>query len=215
MAEASLSWSSMSSTSPSTQPESSLSRLPTKMLVTPRRVDLAVKHAFFQHLLHGGDEDAVRIYRWHIDRRCGPRFARGLPMDVWKWSVDDYVAAAGALCASMANRGFIPECAVPVDPDGDLLGGAHRVACALALGIDEIPVVRKEQRAWAPPWGYEWFRANGMAREDLERVSRDWSALRRVQSEAVRKQSASPGPVEFGELVYRHLRSKPDKSARQ
>ncbi len=98
-------------------------------------------------------------------------------MDVWKWSVDDYVAAAGALCASMANRGFIPECAVPIDPDGELLGGAHRVACALALGIEEIPVVRKEQRAWAPPWGREWFVANGMAQDDLDRLARDMELM--------------------------------------
>lgn len=99
-------------------------------------------------------------------------------MDVWKWSVDDYVAAAGALCASMANRGFIPECAVPIDPDGELLGGAHRVACALALGIEEVPVVRKETPAWAAPWGYAWFVANGMAADDLERLERDFSSCR-------------------------------------
>jgi len=98
-------------------------------------------------------------------------------MDIWKWSVDDYVAAAETLFASMAHNGFLPEYAVPIDPDGELLGGAHRVACALALGIEDIPVVRKEQRAWAHPWGYEWFRANGMAQEDLKRLSRDFAAL--------------------------------------
>lgn len=98
-------------------------------------------------------------------------------MDVWKWNVDDYVAAAGALCASMARRGFVAECAVPIDPDGELLGGAHRVACALALGIEEIPVRHESSYVFAPPWGREWFVANGMAGEDLERIDRDWQAM--------------------------------------
>ncbi|MCK9549129.1 hypothetical protein [Aquamicrobium sp.] len=101
-------------------------------------------------------------------------------MDIWKWSVDDYVEAAETLFASMAHNGFLSEYAVPIDPDGELLGGAHRVACALALGIGEIPVVRKPYRAWAPPWGREWFVANGMAKEDLDRVSRDYVDLATV-----------------------------------
>lgn len=74
----------------------------------------------------------------------------------------------------MAHRGFLPEGAVPVDPDGELLGGAHRVACALALGIEEIAIERKENRAWAPPWDMQWFIDHGMGEEDLERLRQDW-----------------------------------------
>ena len=179
MKGASLSWSLMSNDSLSTNAgQNSCVLLKTHSLVTPRRWDLAVKKRFFDHCLRGGDPDAKRIYAWHIERRCAPRFERGLPMDIWKWSVDDYVAAAEILFASMAHDGFSPQHPIPVDPDGELLGGAHRVACALALGIEEVPVVRKEQRAWAPPWGYEWFRANGMAQSDLERLSQDFASLK-------------------------------------
>lgn len=103
--------------------------------------------------------------------------AAGVPTDVWKVTLEDYISAAGALCASMALRGFLPQGAVPVDPDGELLGGAHRVACALALGIEEIPVERKQNRVWAPPWGEQWFRDHGMPVEDLERLRQDWEAL--------------------------------------
>jgi hypothetical protein len=103
--------------------------------------------------------------------------AAGLPTDGWKGSLDDYLSSAGALAASMALRGFIPEEAIPIDVDGELLNGSHRLACALALGITDCPVERKMQRVWAPPWSIEWFQANGMAEEDLSRLRADWEAL--------------------------------------
>jgi hypothetical protein len=96
-----------------------------------------------------------------------------------KRDTDHYIETAAALCASMAYRGFvgIPEWRIPVDPNGELLGGAHRVACALALEIEEVPVVRMPTPAWAPPWGEQWFIENGMDEEDLERLRQDWSSL--------------------------------------
>jgi hypothetical protein len=97
-----------------------------------------------------------------------------------KPNTDHYIETAGALCASMALRGFvdIPEWRIPVDPNGELLGGAHRVACALALEIKEVPVVRMTQLCWAPPWGEQWFRDQGMEPEDLDRLRRDVELLR-------------------------------------
>jgi hypothetical protein len=145
--------------------------------VTPRRYDLAVKWRFFRHLLEGGDEHSVELYRWHIAARSGKRMESGLTTDAWKRTLDDYVASAGALCRSMAYRGFDPSCAVPIDLDGELLNGSHRVACALALGIGDCPVRRERRMAWAPAWDYEWFVANGMDEEDLSQLKADWEAL--------------------------------------
>jgi hypothetical protein len=90
-----------------------------------------------------------------------------------------YIETAGALCSSMARRGFvsIPQWCIPVDPNGELLGGAHRVACALALGIDEVVVRNEEHTAWAPPWGEQWFIDNGMEEFDLERLRQDWASI--------------------------------------
>jgi hypothetical protein len=140
-------------------------------------VDLAVKVRLFRHLLEGGDEDSVRVYVWTIAKRSGARLAAGLATDAWKMTLDDYLSSAGALAASMALRGFLPEEAIPLDVDGELLNGSHRLACALALGIEDCPVERKPQRCWAPPWSIEWFQANGMAEEDLSRLRADWEAL--------------------------------------
>jgi hypothetical protein len=138
-----------------------------------------VKWRLFRHLLWGNDHDAVRVYRFHIDQRQASNAKLGLGMD-GKVNTDHYIETAAALCASMAHRGFvdIPEWRIPVDPNGELLGGAHRVACALALEIEEVPVVRMTTPAWAPPWGEAWFIENGMEPEDLERLRQDWAALR-------------------------------------
>jgi hypothetical protein len=147
-------------------------------LVTARRFDLAVKWRLFRHLLAGNDPDAVRVYRWHLEARKASNAKLNLGMD-GKSGTDHYIETAAAICASMAHRGFvdIPEWRIPVDPNGELLGGAHRVACALALEIKEVPVVRHERHVWAPPWSEQWFIDQGMAGEDLERLRQDWSHL--------------------------------------
>lgn len=147
-------------------------------LVTPRRYDLAIKFRLFRHFLDGGDPDAEMVYRWHIQARSGARMAAGLPTDAWKRTLDDYVASAANLVASMAHNGFLPHGAVPVDPNGELLGGAHRVACAIACGIISIPIGRLNTNVWAPSWGKEWFVEHGMSNADLCRLERDWQLMR-------------------------------------
>lgn len=135
-----------------------------------------------RHLLHGGDPDAERVYRWHIEKRIGARMAAGLPTDRWKKSIDDYVHSAKRILASIHAGGFHSAGSIPIDPSGELLGGAHRMACALALGIAEVPVTRERIRVWAPAWGEDWFIENGMAAEDLARVREDMEALLAPQS---------------------------------
>lgn len=154
---------------------SNCSALPVRQLVTSRRWDIAVKHRLFCHYLHGGDPDAERVYRWTIEKRSGHRMAAGLATDKWKKSVDHYLISAKALLSAMAREGFDPRFAVPIDPDGELLDGSHRVACALALEVEEVPVSPQQRYVWAPAWGYEWFVENGMG--DLESLREDWRGL--------------------------------------
>lgn len=181
MQEACPSWTSTSSIAAKTLPEPSCSTLPPASLVTPRRLDLAIKCRYFKHLLHGGDPESELVYRWHILKRNGARIDAGLPTDWWKRSTDDYVSSAMQLAASMRYSGFLPLYAVPVDLDGELLGGAHRVACALALGLPEIPVTREQRRVWAPPWGEAWFIDNGMGEADIDRLRADMTRLAATQ----------------------------------
>jgi len=129
-------------------------------------------------MITAADPDAERVYRWHIEKRSGHRMQAGLATDKFKRSVDDYVDFAGMLYASMVARGFHHGGVVPVDQNGELLDGSHRVACAIALDIPVIPYLRmRERRAWAPAWGEEWFLENGCPAEDLERIRRDYTLI--------------------------------------
>lgn len=103
----------------------------------------------------------------------------GLSTDHWKKSIEDYLQSAWHLFWQIRRHGFSPDYPVPVDPDGELLGGAHRVACAVALGLNEIPVEHKTERVWAPAWDWKWFVDHGMMPADLEVLKSDWAEMRR------------------------------------
>lgn len=166
--------------SPSTPPAPSCSTLPTARLVTPRRWDLAVKWRYFRAIL-GCEPDcapeAITLYLWHIEKRSGRRMSAGLATDGWKRTLPDYITSAEKLLKDMAHHGFRPEYSIPIDPNGELLDGSHRLACALALGLPAVPVVHRTQYVWAPAWGEAWFVENGMTGEDLERLRQDWKSL--------------------------------------
>ena len=149
-----------------------------RRLLTPRRLDLAVKWRFFRHLLGGADPDSERVYRWHIRKRSETRMQIGLPTDQWKRSVDDYVIAAASLFASMQTNGFNITEPIPIDPVGELLGGAHRLACARALDVN-VHAQMWNYTAWAPAWDYAWFADNGMTGPDLIRLLADWVEMRK------------------------------------
>lgn len=101
----------------------------------------------------------------------------GVATDQWKRTLDDYVNAAQAMFCDMAINGFRAECSIPVDSDHELLDGSHRLACALALNIEAVPVIEYQRRAWAPPWDYDWFVAKGMSQSDLSRLTSDWMKM--------------------------------------
>jgi hypothetical protein len=138
-----------------------------------------VKWRFFRHLLgYTRDDRAEKVYRWHIRERSGARLDLGIQTDKWKRDLDDYVLAASDLAASMKVFGFLPDGAIPVDADGELLGGAHRVACAIAVGMPHVTVTKIPRKVWAPPWHREWFVEHGMAQDDLRRLDDDWELMR-------------------------------------
>lgn len=139
---------------------------------------MAVKYRFFRHLLGGNDQDAERVYRWHIEERVGPAIRAGQPMDRWKTSIDDYVESAKSLLGSMRDRGFVAQGAIPIDRNGELLGGAHRLACAISLGLPFISVDHRNQDVWAPPWHRGWFIEHGIGSRDLKRLDEDWELMR-------------------------------------
>ncbi len=104
---------------------------------------------------------------------------QGLTTDGWKRTSDDYVNTSEYILESIRRRGFRNDEPIPVDRNGELLGGAHRLACACALGIKEVPVVQRNQEVWAPPWPKEWFVEHGMWAADLKILDEDMARMQR------------------------------------
>jgi hypothetical protein len=142
-----------------------------RILLTPDRLDFAIKHRFFRHLSEGNDPDSERIYRWHIETRTGGRELRS-----WKVSLDDYVKGCVDLLASMKAKGFDRSYPVRLGMNRILMEGAHRTSCALYLGLP-IGIVYADRDGRASPWGREYLLEHGIAPEDLARIEADFQAL--------------------------------------
>jgi len=141
-------------------------------LLTPERLDIAVKWRFFRHLLKGNDPDSERIYRWHIEKRTGGRE----PRSDWKHSIEDYITGSKALLENMLKVGFNPDFPLEYGQNGRLRSGAHRLACSLLLGLDVYYItVAADANAI---WGITWFVHRGIAFEDLQRIKADWERLK-------------------------------------
>jgi hypothetical protein len=104
----------------------------------------------------------------------------GLATDQWKRTIHDYINSAKDLLESMSLAGFFQSESIPIDINGELFGGAHRLACAIALRIKLVPVVQIQHTVWAPPWNEAWFVEHGMAPGDLEQTRDDFQLLYRL-----------------------------------
>jgi hypothetical protein len=134
--------------------------------VVPARLDIVVKLMFFE------DVDHAWIYRRHIEGRTGGRERRS-----WKTSVGDYLTAASDLMRSMRSNGFDPSHPVEFGSNLNLRGGAHRIACALWLGIP-IHVRIADKPGNAALWDEGYMRRAGMTDRDLAPVMARFEGLR-------------------------------------
>jgi hypothetical protein len=137
-----------------------------------------VKYRMFrsQHSEMPASAAAEHDYVKHIWERSRHRWVQGLPTDGSKFGPFDYIGAALSLLDSMKRHGFDPDYAIPVDQNGDILNGAHRIACALSLGKNVI-LTKVDNKAWAPPWGSDWFLANGFALDYVNGLMREMMGL--------------------------------------
>lgn len=122
-----------------------------RTLLSPRRLDIALKHRFFRHLRDGGDAQADHLYRWHIDQRTGGHERRS-----WKRRVEDYVTAARDLLAAMQANGFDVDHPIRFGSNDVLMDGAHRLACAVLLDCP-VAVMRSDKPGQAAAWDFRWF----------------------------------------------------------
>lgn len=142
-----------------------------RSLLRQDRLDIAIKWRFFRHLIEGNDPDAERVYRCHVHGRTG-----GIEPGSWKRSLDDYVKACRDLLASMQANGFDPKQPIKLDKDRKQLNGAHRLACALALGLD-VSVTMADRKKTGAPWAETELTKAGLSQADIRRVREDWARL--------------------------------------
>ena len=116
------------------------------------------------------------IYKWMIWQRSGDRMLEGIATDVTKLSIDDYHTAAWDLASRMMDMGFIPGHAIPLDPNGELLDGSHRLAAAIAGGAREVYAERHAKEVWAPAWDIYWFEDQGLKDEYIKEIVRLYEA---------------------------------------
>lgn len=151
-------------------------------LLYPARLDLVVKYRYFRALAGRGDHAAAeKLYRRHIMQRtggCEPPDATDSSAP-GKRTLDDYLAAARELHASMQRRGFDPAGAIPLTTAGELGNGAHRLACALALGHT---VTTRPCATAGPAWDLNWFRSHGFDEDTCRDLLHGWVSLQPARS---------------------------------
>ncbi len=135
-------------------------------VITANRLDLATKLAFLESLDDPGTSFAARLYDRHI-----AAFSLGLaePGDPTKRGSDVFRETFMALLRDMRQNGFDPQRSlIPLASDGTILNGAHRVACAIHLGIPLLGV-----ETGLEPFCYDgaYFHRRGMLDEDLDAMT--------------------------------------------
>ena len=150
-----------------------------KKLLFPNRLDLACKYLFFKELENDiPDSYIVNLYREHIFKRSGGVEGgdRWIKVPSGKNCVDDYITSAKKLHVSMKENGFDINYPVPYYiTNNGIENGAHRISCALALGIDvyAMKVVPKRYKRWDE----KWFIKKEFSHSDIKLLKETYASL--------------------------------------
>ena len=152
-------------------------------LFPSHRLDLIIKYLYFKRpdlVAFKGDETVniyERMYKQHIMQRTGAQEkATSKEKDLGlkdKTSIEDYITRAEELKSSMLKEGFKKEHEVSVYECGAPLNGAHRIACAKALGIDPVyKVVKGKGLKW------DFYELSGFLDMDcMLAIMHEWARL--------------------------------------
>jgi hypothetical protein len=125
-------------------------------ILTPRRLDIAVKVGFFRHLVNDDDPESIIDYGLHINGRTG-----GAEPGSSKTTLRDYIVEACKLLDSMMKHGFDTSSPIVLCRTPRLRNGAHRLSCALTLGIVPYRVLHNEPGR-SPPWDRAVMERSGL-----------------------------------------------------
>lgn len=96
-----------------------------------------------------------------------------------KKGLDDFEASCQKLLISMKENGFQKEHFIPVGADGVMINGTHRLAAALALGINvwTVKFDALQGNMFFFEYTCEWLRENGFGEEEIDLVQSTFKAL--------------------------------------
>ncbi len=150
-----------------------IERAPPNSIWTADRLDIGAKvlytRAYLDPLMPDRDIDRA-VYRRHIAERTAGREPEALS----KTTLEDYERCFIALIESIRAEGFHDASAIPIDEEGRILNGAHRLAVAIALELDTVPVIRIPKPWRGTEWGCRWFLQHGFNPPEINRLLRAW-----------------------------------------
>ncbi len=167
---------------PRTTAGTSLSRVEwvdPRSLLHSGRLDVCAKYLHARTLLGmpplHSRYDTESVYLRHILFRTGGSESGDA---VRKGTLAEFAAQFRQLIGSMRANGFDPAHPIPVARrTGLILNGAHRLAAALALGIEKVAVTYDES-VEGLTWDFDEFVAEGFRPLELDELVRAWIDLR-------------------------------------
>lgn len=179
----------------------------TRSLLCSERLDVLARWAFARSVLNGhGVAFGEELYRTLLLRQSDD-FSRGT--DPGKSDISSYLASFRELLQDMSVRGFDPTRSVLPVCGRTIVDGAHRLAAALALGLERVPCIDVEGepmvldaatllRFGMPQWQVDWLtlmhcrfrtdmraavffpRAHRRADEGIQRLAAQAEVARRI-----------------------------------
>jgi len=158
-----------------------------RTLIDEKRMDIVVRYiyakAFFENK---GMDRAEKLYRkliYAVNRGEEPltNSSHAYFSDYsQKKGLEDFEKSFQSLLVSMKEKGFQKECFIPLGADGKMLNGAHRLAAALALGINAWTVKFEllQGRLFFFEYTLDWLRENGFEEAEVEYLKGNYLKLK-------------------------------------
>ena len=143
-------------------------------LLTSRRFDVIAKYLYVKNYVNRGLSDHWKdLYLEHIKVFNGYVESDGSG----KVGPDGFIDSFNSLIESIRDNGLSGECIIPRGESGDILDGAHRLACALYFGL-KVDVVDVEFSSVDFSFNQDYFQEGGMSDIFLDEMALEYAKLK-------------------------------------
>ena len=143
-------------------------------LLTSGRFDVIAKYLYVKNYVNRGRSDRWReLYLEHVKIFNGYVENDGSG----KVGPESFVNSFDALIESIRGNGLSEDCIIPRGGSGDILDGAHRLACALYFGL-QVDVVDVEFSSADFSFNQDYFEERGMSESYLDEMALEYAKLK-------------------------------------